>query len=48
MFAAAESNFHCGDGALDARNTSSNACDNGPVNYRSRLVGLASSLAVAE
>ncbi len=31
---------------LDARNTSSNACDNGPVNYRSRLDGLARSLAM--
>ena len=38
---------HCGDGAIDARNVSSNACDNVPANSRSRLVGLAISLAVS-
>ena len=36
---------HCGDGAIDA-NTSSNACDNGPVNSRSCLDVLESDLAI--
>jgi hypothetical protein len=45
MFTAANRTAHCGDGAIDA-NTSSNACDNDPVNSRGRLAGLAIGLAV--